>query len=178
MMSETNTEDLVVLGRFNSPFGVQGWIKVYSYTEPMENIQSYGPWLVKQKGVWSPVEVSSVKKQGKGLIAKLHQIDEPEAARLFCEAEIAVASSALPALESGEFYWSQLEGLKVYTESGELLGRVDHLLETGANDVLVVKGNEESIDRETRLIPYVPEKVVKEIDIKAGILRVDWAPEF
>ncbi len=177
-MSEFNEEDLVTLGRFNSPFGVQGWIKVYSYTEPMENIQSYRPWLVKQNGVWQPIKVNSVKKQGKGLIAKLDRIDTPEAARLLCESEIAAPKSVLPTLGEGDYYWSQLENLKVYTESGELLGLVDHLVETGANDVLVVKGNAESIDRQTRLIPYVPEQVVKKIDLDAGILRVDWDPEF
>jgi 16S rRNA processing protein RimM len=177
-MSEFNAEDLITLGRFNSPFGVQGWIKVYSYTDPMENIDTYRPWLVKQNGVWQPIKVKSVKKQGKGLIAKLDQIDSPEAARLFCEAEIAAPKSVLPELEEGEYYWSQLENLKVYTESGELLGLVDHLIETGAHDVLVVKGNAESVDRNTRLIPYVPEQVVKKIDLDTGILRVDWDPEF
>lgn len=177
-MSEFNADELIVLGRFNSPFGVQGWIKVYSYTDPMENIQSYRPWLIRQNGEWKPVKVKSIKKQGKGLIAKLDAVDTPEAARLLCEVEIAAPRSALPQLDEGDFYWSQLENLKVYTVSGELLGRVDHLLATGANDVLVVKGTEESIDQETRLIPYVPDQVVKEIDLDAGTLRVDWDPEF
>ena len=81
-------------------------------------------------------------------------------------------------LDDGEYYWSQLETLLVYTESCELLGRVDHLIETGANDVLVVKGTDESIDRETRLIPYVPDQVIKQIDLNAGTMRVDWDPEF
>lgn len=177
-MAEIAAEDYVVLGRFNSPFGVQGWIKVYSYTDTMENILSYRPWLVKQQGEWVPVKVTSAKKQGKGLIAKLDSIDSPEAARQYCEAEIAVPRSVLPVLDDGEYYWSQLETLLVYTESGELLGRVDHLIETGANDVLVVKGTDESVDRETRLIPYVPDQVIKQIDLNAGTMRVDWDPEF
>lgn len=177
-MSEFNAEDVVVLGRFNSPFGIQGWVKVYSYTEPMENIQSYKPWLVKLKNEWQPVKVKTVKKQGKGLIAKLDTIDTPEAARLYCEVEIAVPKSALPSLDTGDYYWSQLQNLKVITESGELLGRVDHLLETGANDVLVVKGDAESVDRETRLIPYVPEKVVKMVDLESETIRVDWGSDY
>lgn len=177
-MSEFNAEDVVVLGRFNSPFGIQGWIKVYSYTDPMENIQSYRPWLVKRNGEWQPIKLSKTKKQGKGLIAKLDSVDTPEAARLLCETEIAVPKSALPKLEVGDYYWSQLQNLKVFTESGELLGRVDHLLETGANDVLVVKGDADSVDRETRLIPYVPDVVVKSVDLDSGSIRVDWAPDF
>lgn len=177
-MSESDAEAFVVLGRFNSPFGIQGWIKVYSYTDPMENILRYRPLLVKHNGEWQPLKVTSIKKQGKGLIAKLDAVDTPEAARLFCEAEIAVSKDVLPKLGQGDFYWSQLKDLNVFTESGELLGRVDHLLETGANDVLVVKGDSQSIDQETRLIPYVPEKVVTMVDLEAGILRVDWDPEF
>lgn len=177
-MSEFNAEDVVVLGRFNSPFGIQGWIKIYSYTDPMENIQSYRPWLVMRNGEWQPIKVSKTKKQGKGLIAKLDNVDTPEAARLLCETEIAVPKTALPKLEVGDFYWSQLQNLKVINESGELLGRVDHLMETGANDVLVVKGDAESVDRETRLIPYVPDAVVKLVDLDSGVIRVDWDSDF
>ena len=77
-MSEFNAEDVVVLGRFNSPFGIQGWIKIYSYTDPMENIQSYRPWLVMRNGEWQPIKVSKTKKQGKGLIAKLDNVDTPQ----------------------------------------------------------------------------------------------------
>jgi len=175
---EIADENVVVLGRFNSPFGVKGWIKVYSYTDPMENMLSYRPWLIKQQGEWKPVKVTSTKKQGKGLIAKLDLIETPEAARSYCEVEIAVPRSVLPKLDEGDYYWSQLEKLLVYTESGELLGRVDHLIETGANDVLVVKGTDESVDRETRLIPYVPDQVVKQVDLNTGTLRVYWDPEF
>ena len=177
-MSELQDKDVTVLGRFNSPYGVKGWIKVYSYTATMEDILTYSPWLIRKNGVWTPVKRMGGKKHGKGLIAKLDGIDTPEDARLFTETEIAVVNSALPELESGEYYWSQLENLLVYTESGVLLGRVSHLLETGANDVLVIKGTAESIDREERLIPYVPDQVIKQIDLDSGVIRVDWDPEF
>lgn len=177
-MSEYRDEDVVVLGRFTSTYGVQGWIKVYSFTEPMENILSYSPWLVRKNGTWQPIKRVGGKKHGKGLIAKLDGFDSPETVRVFGEAEIAAPKTQLPQLAPGEFYWSQLENLLVYTESGVLLGRVDHLMETGANDVLVVKGTEESIDREERLIPWLPDQVVKEIDLDSGLMRVDWDPEF
>jgi 16S rRNA processing protein RimM len=122
--------------------------------------------------------VSAAKKHGKGLIARLDGIDAPEKARAFANVDIAVPKTALPDLQPGEYYWSQLENLLVYTESGVLLGRVDHLMETGANDVLVVKGTDESIDREERLLPWLPDQVVKEIDLDSGVIRVDWDPEF
>jgi 16S rRNA processing protein RimM len=177
-MSEYREEDVVVLGRFTATYGVQGWIKVYSYTDPMENILTYTPWLVRKNGVWTELKRIGGKKHGKGLIARLDGIDAPEKARVFTNEEIAVPKKVLPDLKPGEYYWSQLENLLVYTESGELLGRVDHLMETGANDVLVVKGTEDSIDREERLLPWLPDQVVKEIDLDSGTMRVDWDPEF
>lgn len=177
-MGEYREEDVVVLGRFTATYGVQGWIKVYSYTDPMENILTYSPWLVRKNGTWTPLKRAEGKKHGKGLIARLDGVVSPEQARLFTNLDIAVPKSVLPSLQQGEYYWSQLENLLVYTESGVLLGRVDHLMETGANDVLVVKGTEESIDREERLLPWLPDQVIKEIDLDSGIMRVDWDPEF
>lgn len=177
-MGEYREEDVVVLGRFTATYGVQGWIKVYSYTDPMENILTYSPWLIRKNGTWTPLKRSGSKKHGKGLIARLDGMDSPEQARLLTNLDIAVPKSVLPNLQQGEYYWSQLENLLVYTESGVLLGRVDHLMETGANDVLVVKGTEESIDREERLLPWLPDQVIKEIDLDSGTMRVDWDPEF
>ena len=177
-VNSEKTEDLVVLGRFTSPYGVQGWIKVYSFTDPMENILKYNSWQVECDGRLTPVKPEAGKRHGKGLIAKLAGVNTPEEARLWNGREIKVPKSELPQLETGEYYWSQLENLLVYTESGVLLGRVSHLMETGANDVLVVKGTAESIDREQRLIPWLPDQVVKEVDLNSGTMRVDWDPDF
>ena len=99
-------------------------------------------------------------------------------ARKYCELDIAVDGALLPELDAGEYYWSQLEKLKVYTLDGVLLGRVNHLIETGSNDVLVVRKCEGSLDKRERLIPYLPDQVIHEIDLEAGTLRVDWDPEF
>lgn len=177
-MSRNTTNNIAVLGQLTSVYGVKGWLKVYSHTDPMENILSYSPWLLKIEGQWKPVEVEASKKHGKGLIAKLVGVSDRDVARQFCGAEIAVDRSLLPQLEAGEYYWSQLEKLSVYTLNGELLGRVSHLIETGSNDVLVVRGNAESIDRKERMIPYLPDQVIKEINLEAGTMRVDWDPEF
>ncbi|WP_207063650.1 ribosome maturation factor RimM [Motiliproteus sp. SC1-56] len=171
-------ERLVTLGKVTSVYGVRGWVKIYSHTEPMDNILSYSPWQIKLEGRWQAVEVEQGKRHGKGLVAKLAGSEDREQARRYCGAEIAVERSRLPGLAPGEFYWHQLEKLNVVTESGEKLGRVDHLIPTGSNDVLVVKGNAESVDRRERLIPYLPEQVVKEINLETGTIRVDWDPEF
>ena len=105
-------------------------------------------------------------------------MDDRDVARDYCGLDIAIETSLLPELDDGEFYWSQLEKLKVYTLDGKLLGKVNHLIETGSNDVLVVRKCEGSIDKRERLIPYLPDQVIQEIDLEAGTLRVDWDPEF
>jgi len=92
--------------------------------------------------------------------------------------DISVDRAILPNLEDGDYYWQQLTGLNVETDAGVKLGKVDHLIATGSNDVLVVKGNEESIDLNERLIPYLPDQVITKIDLLGGVIRVDWDPEF
>ncbi|MGB0466209.1 MAG: ribosome maturation factor RimM [Pontibacterium sp.] len=177
-MSRSTAAEKTILGRISTVYGVKGWVKIYSHTDPIENILTYQPWLLNIKGQWKPVEVEAGKRHGKGLVAKLVGVDDREIARTYNGVEIAVESSVLPELEVGEYYWSQLENLMVYTVSDQLLGKVSHLIETGSNDVLVVKGTDESIDRTERLIPYLPDQVIKKIDLEAGTIRVDWDPEF
>ncbi|MGB0733460.1 MAG: ribosome maturation factor RimM [Pontibacterium sp.] len=174
----TTNDQRTVLGHVSSVYGVKGWVKIYSFTDPMENIFKYAPWLINVNGQWKPFKVEASKRHGKGLIAKIEGIDDREIARGYNGFEIAVDSSLLPQLEAGEYYWSQLENLTVITESGENLGKVSHLIETGSNDVLIVKGNAESIDKRERLLPYLPDQVIKEIDLETGTMRVDWDPEF
>ncbi|MEH6626442.1 MAG: ribosome maturation factor RimM [Motiliproteus sp.] len=171
-------EHLVTMGRITSLYGVKGWLKVYSHTEPMENILSYAPWYIQRDGRWQIVELVQGKRHGKGLVAKLVGCDDREQAKEFCGTDISIDQRQLPNLKSEDYYWHQLEKLNVVTESNVLLGRVDYLISTGSNDVLVVKGTKESIDKQERLIPYLPDQVVKEINLEEGIIRVDWDPEF
>lgn len=176
--SNTSSKERVVLGKITSVYGVRGWVKVYSHTEPMDNILNYNPWYVEINGRMQAIEVDQGKRHGKGLIAKLVGCDDREVARSYCGVDISVEQAELPELEDGDFYWHQLEKLNVVTESGVELGRVDHLIATGSNDVLVVRGTAQSIDKRERMIPYLPEQVVKEVNLEAGTIRVDWDPEF
>ncbi len=166
------SQKLVTLGRISGLFGVQGWVKLFSHTEPRENIIAYRAWYVRQGDDWRPMQVAEGQRHGKGVIARLDGIDNRDAANALVGADIAVPRERLPALQDDEFYWSDLEGLRVVTVDAIELGTVDHLIETGANDVLVVKGERE------RLIPYVRGDVVVEVDLDAGVLRVNWDPEF
>jgi 16S rRNA processing protein RimM len=168
----------VKLGRITTVYGVKGWVKVFSNTEPMDNIFAYQPWQILMNGQWREVKVIQGKLHGKGLVAQLEGCNDREMAKLYAGAEIAVDRSKLPELEDGDYYWSQLTGMNVETEAGVKLGKVDHLLATGANDVLVVRGNQDSIDTEERLIPWLPDQVITKIDLSGGVIRVDWDPEF
>jgi 16S rRNA processing protein RimM len=164
---------LVSLGRITGPFGIAGWIKVHSDTEPRDNIVRYSPWLLSGPGRLETRRVERGRRHGKGVVAKLVGCDDRDAAESLRGLQIAVRRNQLPAtVAEGEFYWADLEGLSVLTEEGVDLGRVHHLFETGANDVLVVRGERE------RLIPYLWQQVVVEVDLEAGIMRVDWDPEF
>ena len=169
--SETDRK-LVTLGKISGLYGVQGWVKVYSDTDPMEGIVDYTPWKIRQGSEWQTVEVSAGRKHGKTVVAKIAGIDDRETAAGLIGAEIAVERGQLPPPEDDEYYWTDLEGLSVITIEGRDLGRVDHLFETGSNDVMVVNG-----DRQ-RLVPFILEQVIRNIDLEAGRITVDWDPEF
>ena len=172
-------ENALVVGRVVGAHGIRGFVKVHSWTDPMDNILSYQPWYLRGDAGWEKVEVSGGRLQGKGLVARLNGCDDrTRAEREFIGREIAVAKDVLPTLEDGEFYWRDLIGLRVLLADGRDIGRVKELMETGANDVLVVKGDEHSLDRSERLVPWVPDQVVLEVDTRAGRITVDWDPTF
>ena len=162
---------LIVLGKMLAPFGVKGWVKVTSFTEPPEGILKYKKWSVVKNGSERRLPLLQGKPHGKFIVVKFEGIDDRDAAALLTHAEIRVDRQQLPASDDG-FYWADLIGLQVTTKEGVLLGRVDSLMETGANDVLVVKG-----DRE-RLVPWIEGDVVTDVDLAAGAITVDWDPEF
>ena len=167
-----DAERVVVIGRIGGVYGVRGWVKVFAYTEPREAILDYPHWWVRLDDEWRPLALAEGRPHGKGLVARLADFSDRDAAQKLVGCDIGVPRSAMPPLGPDEFYWADLEGLRVITRDGVELGVVDHLLETGANDVLVVKGERE------RLIPYVRGEVVTEIDLAQGVMRVEWDPEF
>lgn len=172
MAEQGGTEELISLGKISGVFGVKGWVKVHSYTDPREKIIDYSHWQIKHQGRWQTIELVAGKRQGKTVVAQLVGVDDRNQAELYQGDEIAVFQHQLDELQSGEYYWHQLQGLKVLTSEGVELGLVDHLLETGANDVLVVKG-----DRE-RLVPFTPGHAVIDVDLAAQQIIVDWDPDF
>jgi 16S rRNA processing protein RimM len=166
------TPKLVTLGRISGVFGVKGWVKVHSYTEPRDNIAAFRVWTLRRNGVDSRMELEDGRAQGAGVVVKLRGVDDPDRAREWVGAEMIVERAELPQCAPGEYYWTDLEGLEVRTIGGEPLGVVDHLVATGANDVLVLAG------APGRLIPFVIGDVIRSVDLDAGVIVADWSPEF
>jgi 16S rRNA processing protein RimM len=165
---EVAVSAVVVVGRFGAPHGVKGWLSVVSYTQPLDNIVSYRPWLVEQHGQWREVRVIRVRPHGHRFLAEIDGVADRDAAQRLVGCQIGVPESALPAVAEGEYYWKDLIGLDVVNEQGIRIGRVAELFETPANDVIVVRdaGNE-------MLIPFV-QSVVKRVDIAGRQICVDW----
>lgn len=171
-MSKTDADtnaDYIVIGKIGSTWGIQGWLKVFSFTEVMMDILNYTPWYLDLGGNWQPIQVKEGRQHGKGLVAHFKGYHTPEEARVLTGKKIAVKRSQLPTLPEGAYYWKDLEGLMVIDQHGQELGPVLYLLETGSNDVLVIKhqGKEHAI-------PYLPGQIVKDIDLARRIMRVEW----
>lgn len=160
--------DTVVMGRITGLFGVRGWVRVYSYTEPREAILDYEEWSLDRNGERDTRRLTEGKRHGKSVIAHLDGVDDRDAAAALVDCDIVVARSALPALSDGRYYWSDLVGLTVVHRDGTALGRVAYVMETGANDVLVLEGDKE------RLVPFVVGETVLDVDLDKRVISVDW----
>ncbi|MFT5500805.1 MAG: 16S rRNA processing protein RimM [Woeseiaceae bacterium] len=158
----------VILGHVSGLFGVKGWFKVHSYTEPREAILTHRNWLLERDGDWQPVRIEEGKPHGKTVVVRLEGVTDRDAAASYVGAEIGISRNDMPELKSGEYYWADLEGMQVVHIGGRVLGKVSYLLATGANDVLVVQGDQEI------LIPFVRNEVIKDVDVANGVISVDW----
>ncbi len=166
--NDRESQDPVILGRISAVFGVKGWVKIYSYTDPREAILEFRDCLLMRDGVWQSATIAEGKRHSKTVIARLAGVEERDAAAAYIGVDIAVPREQMPNPEDGHYYWSDLEGLKVIHRDGTELGKVAYMLATGANDVLVVKGDQEV------LIPFLPEDVILNVDLAAGVISVDW----
>lgn len=167
------SSDFLNAGEVSGVFGVKGLVKVFSFTDPRENILQYSPWILQKNNQTREIKVTGGQRQGNTVVAQLDGVTDRDAAMALMGWKILISKQQLPKPKPGEYYWADLVGLKVKTQEGIFLGVVDHLLETGANDVLVVMDGEVE-----RLIPFLQQHTVLNIDLAAGLVVVDWDPDF
>ncbi len=174
-MDNTSAQKCTVrIGEISGVHGVKGWVKIYSETAPKEKIFEYAPWLIKGH---TDTQVLRWQKNGKGLIAQLQGIEDRDQAVALIGSVIEVGVDQFETLDDGDYYWFQLQGLRVqslYEGKRQDLGTVVKLMETGANDVLVVHSDQ----GQERLIPWTPGQHVLRVDLDAGEIEVDWDPDF
>jgi 16S rRNA processing protein RimM len=163
---------LVEVGEVVGAFGVLGWVKIRSYTDPPENILKYTPWALGSSKGQRTVKLIEGRPQGAAVVARVDGVGDRDQAIGLKGTRILVSRQCFPEVPPGTYYWADLIGLDVVTVTGLALGQVRCLLETGANDVLEVKG-----DRD-RLIPFVVGEYVKAVDLVQKRITVDWDPEF
>lgn len=162
-------EIYITVGKIGSTYGVKGWLKIQSYTELGASILDHTPWYISNgDDAWSMIKVEEGRLHGKDVIIKLSGVDTPEEARLFTGKLLGILRSQLPELDKNEYYWSDLIGLTVVNKNGDVYGKVSYLIETGSNDVLVVKGDHD------HAIPYLYGSVILNVDLEKRQILVDW----
>lgn len=164
---------MILVGRLHGAFGVRGELKLESFTEPRTAILSYQPWTLRDaQGREREVDGVRGRETAKGLVATLVGVADRDSAEALRGSELWVPRSALPPPRPGEYYWVDLEGLRVVNLEGTDFGTVSHLFSTGANDVLVAQGERE------RMIPFLIPDYIRAVDFDAGVVSVDWAADF
>ncbi len=162
----------ILVGKISGLYGVKGWVKVFSFTEPRKNILVYSPWTLKKGKETQVINVVDGLLQGKTVVVRLEGINDRTQAADYVGWDVYIDQGQLPKAAKGEFYWSELIGLCVETVDGTRLGVVESLMETGANDVVIIKGERE------RVIPFLQGSTIVKIDLETGVIIVDWDPEF
>tara|TARA_R110000796_G_scaffold238360_1_gene358705 strand:+ start:623 stop:1153 length:531 start_codon:yes stop_codon:yes gene_type:complete len=169
----------VILGKVGAVYGIKGWLKIHSFTDDQEAILDYFPWSLKLGNKIQSVDITDWRKHNNGLVVKVAGIDDRDVAQKLVGSEIFVSEDALSDLPEGEFYWRDLIGMTVVTDKGYDLGQVSDIMETGANDVLVVKANlKDGFGKKERLIPYLMDQVILSVSAEDKQICVDWDPGF
>ena len=200
---QEDSAEKIILGRITGVYGVKGWVKVFSYTDPIESIVDYSPWYIRAENrrpdnrkhaPWIKVKLKAGKRHAKTVVARLEHCNNRDEAMAYIGTEIAIKQQQLEKLkDKSEYYWRDLIGLRVINQQNVELGRVKSLMETGANDVLVVvsdmaseeKEPEEKADAENtdvkfreRLIPWTMNNAIIAVDLEQGVIEVDWDADF
>lgn len=175
----SSKQEPVVLGKLGSSHGIKGWLKITTYTDSVEGIFDYSPWLIKEQGEWREVKVLQWRFQGKAVVASLEGVETRDQAQMLTNCEIAVTPQQIETLPEDEFYWRDLIGCEVVNTKGYNMGKVQEIVETGSNDVLLVKANaKDGFGKAERMIPFVTEQFIIEVNLTEKQITVDWDPDF
>ena len=170
-------DELMLIATLKKPYGIKGWLWVFSETEDHAAIFAMPNWQIKTATGFKPLTVKEWRKQGAGLVACFHEIPDRNTAERMNGTTVWADKCHLPTLADDEYYWADLVGLAVVNTQNDCLGVIKNLFETGANDVMTIAPAESSVDNEERLIPW-HKSVVKNIDLATQTMIVDWDSDF
>lgn len=171
----------VIIGQIGGVYGILGWIKVISFTDQIDSIFNYKPWILCSKFQKKIVYLDKWRFLGKCYIAKIKGISDRESAKLLMHYLIVIDVQKFPYLSDGEYYCKDLIGCTVIIDYSNIyIGCVISIMETNAHDVLVVKISEDvSICKKKEcLIPFVEDKIIKKVNIYDRVIIVDWDINF
>ena len=160
----------VFIGKVTGVHGIKGWLKIQSFSSPPENILNYPSWIIANQGLEDFYLIEQGKKLNNKIIVKLEKIDDRTTAEFLINSKIQILRSDLPKLTNESYYWSDLEGLNVLNSEDNMIGKIESLIETGANDVMVISGSK----NKRVLIPFVMHEIIKEVNIELNFVKVDW----
>ncbi len=185
MQQDENSSENVVVGRITGVYGIKGWVKIFSYTDPMEAIVDYNPWYIRaenrKNAPWTKIKLKAGKRHAKTVIAKIESCNDCDTAMTYIGNEISIKLEQLEELKGNDdYYWRDLMGMQVINQQGIALGKVKDLMETGANDVLVVVAESEAAEEKNRerLIPWTMHNAIVAVDMDQGVIEVDWDADF
>tara|TARA_B100000586_G_scaffold24388_1_gene16051 strand:+ start:112 stop:627 length:516 start_codon:yes stop_codon:yes gene_type:complete len=163
----------IYLGKITGVHGIKGWLKIQSFSSPPENILNYPSWIITNKGEEDFYSIEQGRKQNNKIVVKLEKIDDRNTAESLINSKIQILRSDLPKLSNENYYWSDLVGLSVLNSEETVIGKIESLIETGANDVMVII----TLKDERILIPFVMHEIIKEVNVELSYIKIDWSIE-
>ena len=161
----------ILVGKISNPHGIKGWVKVISFTDPIENILSYKKWTISDNETEKTYCLEDSRIQGNKIVIKLEGVNNRDDADLLKNLQIEINRSDLPKLEENSYYWEDLVDFNVIDIKGMHVGKVDSLFRTGSNDVLVIINE----TKQRLLVPFIMEEVIKYVDLDKELISIDWA---
>ncbi len=163
----------IYLGKITGVHGVKGWLKIQSFSSPPENILNYPQWIINNQGEEDFYSIEKGRKQNNKIVVKLEKIDDRNTAESLINSKIQILRSDLPKLPNENYYWSDLVGLSVLNSEEKVIGKIESLIETGANDVMVIKTAKDK----RVLVPFVMHEIIKEVNVELNYIKIDWLIE-